>query len=58
MFTASSFTKYKIEILILTFLKFHKPYFTATTYSINFNFTINRERVQNETICPKIWKVA
>lgn len=58
MFKASFFTKYKIEILHFNYLKFYKHCLQALTYSTNFNFTINLERAQNETICPKIWKAA
>jgi len=58
MFKASFFTKYKIEILHFNYLKFYKHGLQALTYSINFNFTINLKRAQNETICPKIWKAA
>jgi hypothetical protein len=58
MFNALFFTKFKIAFLNFNYLLFHKQYFTLVTYSINFNFTINLESAQNETICPKIWKVA
>lgn len=58
MFKASSFTKLKIEFSFLDYFLFYKHLFIATTHRINFKFTKDTERVQNETICPKIWKVA